>query len=98
MSVGTTECSLQDHKLERCITEKKPALNKKHLKVKLNQSKLHEQWNADAQNKIIFNNEIRMKLYSNMQNFVISPTGKWNDPCDMTEKHKKSLMFCGYIK
>ena len=63
-SLDTTKCIPQKHELKVRIAIKKPTLNKNHLEARWSWLKNNEPWDADALNKIIFNDSIYQPLCS----------------------------------
>ena len=65
--------------LKECITSKKQALIKKHLKVRLRWLKNYDLYDGEVGITIIFSNENRMKLSSNKRKLVWNFPRIWKD-------------------
>ena len=90
VSVSTVRRSLNDSGLYGRVARRKPLLNDKHRRKRLDFAKRYQSWTSEDWKKVIFSDESRFQLfYSNGRTYVRRRKGEeFNENCVVsTVKH-----------
>lgn len=101
VSVDTAKRILRSGGLRGYVAAKKPALTRKHLKKRLEWSKQHMLWGVEKWENVIFSDESKIELHSNVREYVRRPINERNNPKYTTKTVKfggGSIMVWGFIK